>query len=121
MNQLSSYLKGVEKALASLICAHPSSEYLKKVLDSFSPDWCRFSGEGYISATELPLVLKKKLSKKTYLFCGRQVTGLENFSVKDFAVVGNDTVIEEQVIIENSVVAEKVSLKNNLSHQLILD
>ena len=120
MNQLSSYLKGVEQVLNSLIQADTSSRYLKRVLDCFLPNWCKFSGEGYISATELPLVLQEKLSKKNYLFCGQQVKGLENLSVKNFAVLGDHSVIEKPVTIESSVLGEKINLKNNLSRELIL-
>ena len=121
MNQLSSYLKGVEQALTSLIYAHSSSRYLKQVLNYFSPTWCQFSGENYISATKLPSILKEKLNKKNYLFCGQQVQGLENLSINNFAVLGNHCFIEKPVTIESSIVVEKMKLKNDLSHQLILD
>ena len=119
MNQLSSYLQGVEQALTSLIFAHSSGKYLKQVLDSFSPDWCKFSGEGCVSATKLPSILKEKINNKNYLFCGRQVKGLENLSVKNFAVLGDHSIIEKPVVVENSVVTKNLQLKNDLSHQLI--
>ena len=121
MNKLSSYLQGVEQALASLNYNHSSSEYLKQVLDNFSSGWCTFSGEGYVSATELPSALKKQVNKQNYLFCGRGVKGLENLSVKNFAILGDHSIIEKPVTIESSVLAEKMRLQHDLSHELVLE
>jgi len=121
MNKLSTYLQGVKQALTRLMSDYSSSESLKRVLNSFSPDWCEFSGEGHISATEIPLILKEKLNKKNCLFCSRQVKGLKNLSVKSFAVLDDHSIIEKPIVIESSVVAGKRSLKNNLSRQLVLD
>ena len=120
MNKLSSYLQGVQRALASLISAHSSSGYLKQVLDHFSPDWCQYSGEGYISAAELPALLKEKLNKKNYLFCGPEVKGLENLSVKNFSVLGEGSIIEKPVTIDSSVLAERAKVKHDLSYELVV-
>lgn len=116
MNQLDTYLQGVQETL-SLLRNRSESFFIREILDLFSPNWCRFAGENYFSATSL----KGKLEdKEGFLFCGEQVQGLEKLSVKNFAVLGNHCSLLSSICMDRAVLGERINLKHDITKKLIL-
>lgn len=115
INQLDTYLEGVQKILSLL--KGSKSFFVREILDLFSPGWCRFSGAHYFSATSLSKNLE---NKDEILFCGKNVQGLEKLSIKNFAVLGNYCSIDSSVCIDRAVLAEKINLKHSITKELIL-
>jgi len=124
MNQLKSYLQNTKKTLYALKNNNTKVNFLKKTLDVFSPKWRAFEGENYFSATPIknPFPIKNQLNnKKDFLFCGKEVKGLSNLSIKNFAVIGNKAVISSKLHLEESVLGDNYSSKNKtLYRKLIL-
>ena len=116
MNQLDTYLQGVQKILF-LLQNRSKSFFIREVLDLFSPDWCRFFGKNYFSATPLN---KGFENKDDFLFCGKKVQSLEKLSVKNFAVLGDYCSIQSPVCVDSAVLGEKIDLNHNLTGKLIL-
>ena len=116
MNQLDTYLQGVKDILC-LLPENSKSFFVREVLDLFSPNWCRFTGKNYFSATSLK---RKWECQEGFLFCGRKVQGLEKLSVKNFAVLGDYCSIKSPVNIDSVVLGEKINLNQNLKKALVL-
>ena len=149
MNQLETYLNNVGKALFFLQAGKKDGSqgpgsFFRKILNFYSPGWDLFEGENYFSATPVNPPPK---NPKDILFCGKNVTGLKNLLVKNFAVLGDGASVELEVLdsdlkksaffrkeregveqknsfrkikIERAVLGEKVSLKSSLKHSLML-
>ena len=117
MNQLDTYLQGVQEIL-SLLQNRSKSFFIREILDLFSPNWCRFSAENYFSATSF--FNGKFENKNGFLFCGEQVQGLEKLSVKNFAVLGNHCSLLSSVCMDRAVLGERINLKHTLTKKLIL-
>ena len=122
MNQLSSYLKAVDKALHILSAGqntklYQAGRHLKNVLDTFSPGWDFFKGENYFSAAKIK---KPPLDKKKFLFCGKKVKGLEYLSLKNFAVLGDYSHLKAPLLLERAVLGEKAALKHSIKSALYL-
>ena len=120
MNQVDTYLKAVKTLLLILEKEkNGKAEFLKDVLDCFSPGWDRFTGERFFSAMPLPSDLKNKL-KHNFLFCGPRGQGLEKLSVEDFAVLGEGTAITQNLKMTGAVAGPKVVLHSDLKNQLVI-
>ena len=129
MNQLSSYLKSTEQALCSLSTSSAQNEresvsgcFLKKVLKQYSPDWCRFQGDHYFSATPVKRTpfFEESKNKSDILFCGRNVKGLEKLSVQRFAVLGESSSLLSPLCMERAVLRESKDLNRSLKNSLLL-
>ncbi len=116
MNQVDTYLEATRQALCFL---QKEKGFLQEVLNCFSPRWNYFQGKNYFSATKLGNV---PVGKENILFCGREVKGLEEFSikVKNFSVLGDYSSILSDVCIESSVLGAGVSLGKSLKNELVL-
>ena len=120
MNQANTYLKAVKTLLLILEKKEDGQRsFLKEVLDCFSPGWDRFTTERGFSAVPLPPQLKNKV-KNHFLFCGSQVQGLEKLSVEDFAVLGENTVITQNLKMTRAVAGPGVCLSSNLNNKLVI-
>jgi NDP-sugar pyrophosphorylase family protein len=117
MNQVDTYLEATKEALCFL--QQREKGFLQQVLNCFSSRWNYFRGENYFSATK---VGSPPAGKENILFCGREVKGLEKFSikVKDFSVLGDHSSVLSDVSIESSVLGAGVSLDRNLRKELVL-
>ena len=118
MNHLKAYLNSTKKALHVLQKKTPASLFLSKILDLYSPAWRCFDEGNCFSATRLESRLTK--SKKSILFCGKNVKGLKNLSFKGFAVIGDKACIAKPLCMDQSVLAHSITLKNPTTHKLII-
>ncbi len=118
MNQLSTYLKAHHSALQLLLQNRPGpGDFLRGVLNDFSPGWDRFCGANYFSATPVGNSLK---NKKALLFCGKGVKGLHRLSIKGFAVLGSSCVLSPGASVCRSVLNHQGLLNHELSDTLLL-
>ncbi|MDE0119499.1 MAG: NDP-sugar synthase [Bdellovibrionales bacterium] len=124
MNELHSYLEGTKQILRVLQEENQGwqknkvfSFFIKNILNCFSPGWDFFQGENYFSATK---VIKPPVKGEGILFCGSRVKGLEHLSIRDFAVLGDDTVFNKGAFITRSVVGEGLSVNADIKDSLLL-
>ena len=117
MNQLPTYLNANFLAVQCLLKEPSLSGFLMTFLDAFSPWWRRFQGENYFSGTSGFFAPE---NKKDLLFCGKDVKGLNNLKVRDFAVIGNGSKVCSPCQVSRSVVKERFLLKDVLYEDSLL-
>ena len=91
--------------------------FLKNVLDRFSPGWSAFQGDNYFSAVK---VENPPPDRKSLLFCGQKVRGLEHLFLKDFAVLGDFSRLTMPLCIERAVVGPGALITRSLNSELYL-
>ena len=98
------YLESTQKCLSKLF-SEPHSMEAKKLKEVFS----RF---GSYAIQEKQAGSSPVLSKETegLLLCGKDVEGLENVQVKNFAVIGNYCKIKHPLIMNQSVLSSYVQM-----------
>ena len=110
------YLDSTQKCLHKLFSAPHSmeSKKLKEIFSRFS--FYSIQGKHYYSSTEL------SKEPQGFLVCGKDVEGLENIQVKNFAVIGDYCKIKKPLLMNQSVLSSHVHTfdQKELSQKFIL-
>ena len=128
MNQLSTYLQGTQIALDFLMeqrrdsprwqsLSRGGTGFLQQALDLYTPDWRRYEGDQWFSAEP---VKNPPSHKEDILFCGKGVRGLQNLSVKGFAVLGEGAFLAKPLLIKRAVLGKNGHLNTDLQNTLKL-